>query len=157
MIKRKLRSRKGMTLAETLVALAVFAILSVALVIGTTAAWKVYRKAVVASEARILRSTIIQALTGELRYVGNIQVDGEKVSFDSETFGMGVSVTSVDGRILIGKYELLPEKAYSKGLKADVKVSCEDGFFKVDLTIRHELLPDKSDSFTIRALNAVDS
>lgn len=153
MIKQKLRSRKGMTLAETLVALAVFAILSVALVIGTTAAWK----AVVASEARILRSTIIQALTGELRYVGNIQVDGEEVSFDSETFGMGVSVTSVDGRILIGEYELLPEKAYSKGLKADVKVSCADGFFKVDLTIRHELLPDKSDSFTIRALNAVDS
>ncbi len=157
MISKKLRSRRGMTLAETLTALAVFAILSAALVIGTTAAWKVYRKAVVASEARTLQSTLIQSLTDELRYARNIRTDGATVSFDSETFGLGASVaSSADGRIQIGTYDLLPEKAYTKGLKADVTVSYADGFFTVELTVRHDLFPDggRKTTVTVQAMNA---
>lgn len=162
MISKKLRSRLGMTLAETLTALAIFAILSAALVVGTTAAWKVYQKAVVASEARTLQSTLTQALTDELRYARNIQVAGETVSFDSETFGVQVSVSATDGIIQIGAgtkyYDLLPAKAYTKGLKATAEVSYENGFFKVDLTVQHKLLPggSRTTSFTVRALNATD-
>ncbi len=154
---KKLRSRRGMSLAETLTALALFAILSVALVVGTTAAWKVYQKAVVASEARTLQSTLTQSLGDELRYARNIQPDG---SFDSETFGLGVSVISNDGKVQIGNgtksYELLPAKAYTKGLKAAVEVTYADGSFTVDLTIQHDLLPEggRKTTFNIRALNA---
>lgn len=157
MISRKFRSRRGMTMAETLTALAVFAILSVALVIGTTAAWKVYRKAVVASEARTLQSTLIQSLTNELRYAGNIRTVDETVLFDSETFGLGVSVTASNGgRIQIGAYDLLPEKVYTKGLKANVAVSYADGFFTVELTVLHDLFPGegRKTTLTVRALNA---
>lgn len=157
MIPRKLRSRRGMTLAETLAALAVFVILSAALVVGTVAAWKVYQKAVVASEARTLQSTLTQSLTDELRYAGNIRTDGDVVSFDSRTFGLGVSVSSADGKILVGTYELLPAKAYTKGLVADAAVSYSDGFFTVELVVRHDLLPDgeRKTTLTVRALNAV--
>ncbi len=157
MISKKFRSRLGMTLAETLTALAVFAILSVALVIGTTAAWKVYQKAVVAGEARTLQSTLAQSLSDELRYARNIRKDGETVVFDSETFGIGVSVvTSNDGRIKIGNYDLLPEKAYTKGLKAEVNTDYADGVFTVKLTVKHDLLTDekRTNSFTVRALNS---
>lgn len=153
MIAKKLRSRLGMTMAETLTALAVFAILTVALVAGTTAAWKVYEKAVVASEARTLQSTLTQALGDELRYASNIQMDGK---FDSETFGLKTSVTSENGKIKIGKYDLLPAKAYTKGLKADATVTYADSFFKVELTIQHPLLPggSRETEFYIRARNA---
>lgn len=156
MISKKFRSRRGMTLAETLTALAVFAILSVALVVGTTAAWKVYRKAVVASEARTLQSTLIQSLTDELRYAENIRTVGGAVVFDSETFGLGASVTASNkGRIQIGPYDLLPEKAYTKGLKANVTVSYADGFFTVELTVLHDLFPGggRKTTVTVRALN----
>ncbi len=155
MISQKLRSRLGMTLAETLTALAVFAILSVALVVGTTAAWKVYQKAVVASEARTLQSTLIQSLADELRYARNIRMAGSTVFFDSETFGPGVSVTASDGKIQIGIYDLLPEKTYTKGLKASAEVAYENGVFTVTLTITHELLPGagRQTTFHVRALN----
>lgn len=161
MISKKLRSRLGMTLAETLIALAVFVILTAALVVGTTAAWKVYQKAVVASEARTLQSTLTQSLADELRYARNIRQDGGKVVYDSETFGLGASVLSpTNGRIKVGteatNYDLLPEKAYTKGMKAYVTVSYADGFFEVVLTVGHELLPGGSytTTFAVRALNA---
>ncbi len=160
MIAKKFHSRLGMTLAETLTALAVFAILSVALVVGTTAAWKVYQKAVVASEARTLQSTLTQSLSDDLRYARNIRQEGDKVVYDSETFGLGASVSSTDGKIQIGagtvQYDLLPAKAYTKGLKADVKVSYADGFFQVELSVKHELLPggSRKTTFTVRALNS---
>lgn len=162
MIAKKFRSRRGMTLAETLTALAIFAILSAALVVGTTAAWKVYQKAVVAGEARTLQSTIAQALTDELRYARNIQVAADNtVTFDSDTFGVQVSVKTTDtGRLQIGAgekfYDLLPERAYTKGLKAEVSVSYDNGFFEVTLTVKHRLLPaeGRKITFTVRALNS---
>ncbi len=165
MIFKKLRSRRGMTLAETLTALAVFVILSVALVVGTTAAWKVYQKSVVASESRALRSTLTQALGNELRYSQNVRTDAEgKVVFDSAVFGMDVSVISdtANGRIKIGKtgkggksYDLLPDKTYTKGLKAEASVDYKDGYFTVTLTVKHDLLPAEGSKtiFNVRALN----
>lgn len=157
MIAKKLRSRRGMSLAETLTALGVFVILTVALVMGTTAAWKVYQRGVVAGEARTLQSTLTQALSDELRYARNIRTEGTAVKFDSETFGLGTSViSSDDGRIQIGTYDLLPDKAYTKGLEAEATVSYADGFFTVELTLRHTLLPDggREITFPVRALNA---
>ncbi len=159
MIRKKLRSRRGLTLAETLTALAIFAILSVALVIGTTAAWKVYEKAVVASEARTLRSTLTQALTNELRYARNIHSSGGTVTFDSETFGEAVSVDSESGKIQIQKgdkkYDLLPEKAYTKGLGAKAEIAYDQGVFTVTLTVTHSLFPSPGQKTVlhIQALN----
>lgn len=160
MISKKLRSRRGMTLAETLTALAVFSILSVVLVIGVNAAWKVYQKAVVASEARTLQSTLVQSLSNELRYSSNIQTGGSgTVSFDSETFGQGVSVSTSGGRVQIGvgtkSYDLVPAKAYTDGLKAEAKVAYADGVFTVTLTITHPALPTEGREtvLSIQALN----
>jgi len=160
MISKKLRSRQGMTLAETLTALAVFSILSVVLVIGINAAWKVYQKAVVAGEARTLQSTLVQSLSNELRYASNIQTKSSgTVSFDSETFGQGVSVSANCGRVQIGvgthSYDLVPAKAYTDGLKAMAEVAYEDGMFTVTLTITHPALPDEGRKtvLSIQALN----
>lgn len=171
MIGKKLRSRLGLTLAETLTALAIFSIFSVALVQGTNAAWNVYRKAVVASEARTLQSTLAQSLSNELRYGRNIQVDGGTVSFDSDTFGEKVSVETVDDRVIIHrpgkpaegiadkKYDLLPEKAYTGGLKAEAAVSFQEDLFTLEITIKHPLLPadGRKTTLTVQPLNPPES
>lgn len=152
MIRKKLHSRLGLTLAETLIALAIFSIFSIILVTGTNAAWKVYRKAVVASEARTLQSTLAQALSNELRYGRNIDESAVPVTFDSDTFGEQVHVQSSDGRIQIVKdgesgsdpkeYDLLPAKAYTSGLKAKAEVTFQENMFTLKITIEHALLPE---------------
>lgn len=162
MIRKKLRSRRGLTLAETLAALAVFAILSVALVQGTTAAWKVYQKAVISSEARTLQSTLSQAIYNELRYAENIRAESDPVVFDSATYGQEVSIQYPDGRIQIGNetdlYDLVPKKAYTGGLGAKVDEVSYDaamGIFTVKLTITHPLLTEDMEStLKIQAVNA---
>lgn len=165
MIRKKLRSRRGLTLAETLAALAVFAILSVALVQGTTAAWKIYQKAVVASESRTLQSTLSQAISNELRYAENIEVKSGTVYFDSATYGQNVSIQFLDNKILIGneedKFDLVPKKAYTSGLKAKAIVTYENGFFNVYLTITNtpltgDMVPpvNVEPTLIIQALNA---
>lgn len=161
MIRKKLRSRRGLTLAETLTALAVFAILSVVLVQGVTAAWKVYQKAMIASEARTLQSTLTQALSNELRYADNIRQEDGKLFFDSETFGQGVSVQSSDGKIQVGggekAYDLLPAKAYTGGLEAEANLAYDQdaGLFTMTLTITHPLFPQEgmTSELVIRAMN----
>ncbi len=162
MIRKKLHTRLGLTLAETLTALAVFAILSVALVSGTSAAWKVCRKAVTASEARTLQSTLVQSLSNELRYGRNVEMSDGIVTFDSDTFGEKVSVQSEGGRVKIkqngepGKiYDLLPEKAYTSGLQAEAAVSFESGLFTLEITIEHPLLPadGRTTNLKIQPLN----
>lgn len=159
MIRKKLHTRLGLTLAETLTALAVFAILSVALVSGTSAAWKVCRKAVTASEARTLQSTLVQSLSNELRYGRNIEVSDGIVTFDSDTFGEKVSVQSEGGRVKIkqngepGKiYDLLPEKAYTSGLKAKAEVSFreESGIFTLKIIITHPFFPADGQVTTLK-------
>lgn len=165
MMRKKLRCRRGLTLTETLTALGIFAIFSVVLMYGVTAAWKVYSKAVVASEARTLQSTLNQALSDELRYAENIRTVDGKVVYDSEVFGAEVSVTvSSEGRIQIGVEEspkdLLGEKTYTSGLKVkeDAKIAYDEtkGVFTVELTITQEafLKDGIKTTLTIQALNA---
>ena len=156
MIRKKLASRRGLTLSETLVALAVFALLSVVLLYGTAAASKVYRNTVTLSEARTLVSTLTQSLSGELRYARDIATDGSGnlTSFTSDTFGADSTVTAVDGRLKIKEFDLVGAKVYSSGLKLDgVTVTYDKGIFDVTLTLSSGVLPTKTATFSVRALN----
>lgn len=87
-LRRKLASRCGMTLSETLAALAVVSILCAAIVIGTNAAASIYRRSVQLSESQTLLSTLSQSLSGELRFAKNIRTDEGTVVYDSEVFGL---------------------------------------------------------------------
>ena len=90
----KLRSRRGMTLTEVLVALLILSLVTVGVAAGVGASVRVYRQATEASDAHMLASTLSTALMDELRYARDIQADG---SFTSDTFGEGVSVGLNDG------------------------------------------------------------
>lgn len=140
MIRKKLVSKGGLTLTEVLVAVLVFVLLSIVIVYGTTAALHIYRKGVMASEARTLTATLAQSLSSELRYAQNVRVaDDGTVTFDSREFGADASIKSDGGRVQIvsgGKaYDLLGNKAYTSGLQAQVTVTYENGLFTIDLTV----------------------
>lgn len=129
-MKSKLRSKAGMTLSETLVALAIVALIGVAMTVGITSASHIYRNATLAADAETLCSTIMTALEDELRFARNITevTDGTNttVEFDSDVFGAGASVFIDEGRIKIknkiqangSSYSLLSDAAYTDGLKA---------------------------------------
>ncbi|MCF2615673.1 prepilin-type N-terminal cleavage/methylation domain-containing protein [Oscillibacter valericigenes] len=106
----KLRSRRGMTLSEVLVALLILSLVTVGVAAGVGASVRVYRQATEASDAHMLASTLSTALMDELRYARDIQADG---SFTSDTFGEGSLVGVTDGRITVGGEKLLSDAAYA--------------------------------------------
>ncbi len=161
MSMKKLRSKRGLTLTEALAALAVFCILSIAILYGTASALRVYRKGMVAAEAQTLSATLSQGLSNELRYARNLQVgeDGTLLTFDSDKFGTGVHFQSKDGRIQAvsgsNTYDLLGEKAYTSGLGASVVISYDKdkGIFSLSLTVSNDLVEQKTD-LSVRSLSA---
>lgn len=136
-VVKKLRRTGGFTLTEVLVTLLIFSILTLAILVGTGSAAKVYRKAVLASEAQTLSSTLVQGLSDELRYARNIQTDGagEVTSFDSATFGPAAAIDSSGDTVKLGQQELLSPGAYTSGLKAKVDVTYDGGVFQMTVTV----------------------
>lgn len=130
-MRKKLRSSKGMTLTELLVALAIVALIGMSLTVGVNSAVKVYRDATRLYEAETLCGTILTYLEDEFRFGRNIREESGEVVFDSQTFGKDVKiiVTDDDGQIKIGKdeatgYDLLGTKVYTSGLKV-IKEECD--------------------------------
>lgn len=134
MMKKKLRSSKGMMLTELLVALAVVSLISMSLAVGVSSAANVYRESTQLFEAETLCGTILTYLEDEFRFGRNIRTEttGEgaetktKVIFDSQTFGNDVEVVvNEQGKIWIKNstgsadpgFALLGDKAYTSGLK----------------------------------------
>jgi len=88
-------------------------------------------------------------------------VEGGAVVFDSDTFGINAQVVSENGRLCIKNgqpkiYDLLGEKAYTSGLKAEAEIGYDAGQFQIMLTVKQvQLLPDGlKTELTVRALNA---
>lgn len=146
-MRKKLRSSKGMTLTELIVALAIVSLIGAALTVGINGASKVYRDSTQLYESETLCGTILTYLEDEFRFSRNIRTETvgteTKVVFDSKTFGNGVQVKlDDDGKILIGKEtgpgsELLGASAYTSGLKVwkcEVKKS-EEGSNQVIITV----------------------
>lgn len=71
---KKLRSRRGVTLTELMVSLALVAILTVGVSSGITAAAVAQRDSVAFSEASLLLDSVTKALIGELRFATDVSV-----------------------------------------------------------------------------------
>lgn len=134
MLRRKLRSKRGFTLSELLVTMAVMALVGVAVAAGISSAGKALNTITASSEASVLSSTLALELSDELRFAGNISGGADGITFDSTRFGKGVKVESSDGRVTVGGMPILGEKAYT-GLRADAQVSYSGGSFHVTITI----------------------
>ncbi len=144
-MKKKLRSSKGMTLTELIMALVIVSLIGVALTTGINGGVRVYRDATRLYEAETLCGTILTYMEDEYRFARNIQDDG---TYDSQTFGNGVKAVADDGKILIElppaapagsgptSYKLLSDTAYTSGLKVSTySASYDSAKGQVEITV----------------------
>ena len=76
-VMRKLRSRSGFTLAETLVAVMILVLVAGIVAEGVPVAKNAYEKVVVAANARVALSTMVTALRNELTTATDVKVDSD--------------------------------------------------------------------------------
>ena len=135
-MRRKLRSQKGFTLTEALVAVAILGLIGVALAAGIPTAVRVYRSVTLNAEANVLCSTLSTAIADELRFAERIAEKGDTVQFQSATFGPNACFyVNENGHIQIGEQDLLSVKAYTGNLRAKLKLTYSYGCFHVELQI----------------------
>ncbi len=173
----KLRNNKGMSIAETLVAVLILLLVSGGLASGVTLANKYYTKTLRTSEANQLYSTLETLLTNELKYTGEVTLNSDNSlnTFFSVTFSNENALTSiviVDGNkelidsygyVAIGSIEdneyryILSKASYPNELGAKVKSIIYDedkGCFNVELDIGTDKIGTLVDkSFSVRCLN----
>lgn len=162
-IHEKLRSQRGMTLTEVLVALIILSLVTVGIATGVGASLRVYRQATEASDAQMLASTLSTALMDELRYARDISGTTDP-TFTSGTFGENVFFdVDNDGYVVVKTVgndseppKLLSSAVYAKLQIRTAKVTYNSGVFQVALTIRSgtEDRDVRTESFAVRALNA---
>lgn len=149
-MKKKLKSGKGTTIVEILVALILLSLLTAGGVAATSAVMTDYNHMSEAARADILASTVIEAINNEIRLGRDLTVDASNPSelrLDSAYVGVD-SLIRLDGGKLVAVVEtapgpppttelkqLLSEKTYG-GLRLDNLT-----FVKVD---KGALLPDGS-------------
>lgn len=150
-IKRKLRSRAGMTLTELLAAIAVLGVLGAGLAAGFPAAARVYREATADAEASVLFSTLSAAVGDELRCARNPRTDG---SYDSDLYGKNVSIAADgDGYLTVGNEPLVGSRTYTGSLRAGVSIAFEDGLFTVHLSVLEDGRVRKEKDLVFRPVN----
>ncbi len=163
-LRRKLRSRRGVTLTELLATVLILSLVTAGAVTGVSASLRVYRRSVRLSDAQTLSSTLSIALMDELRYAKNPKGDTGTAVFTSAAYGADVSVGSREGRVVVGAVdgegrvtdgrELIGGGAYA-GLAADASVAYSDGVFSVTVRICSDDTADtiQEVSFSVRPLN----
>ena len=109
-VREKLRSRRGLTLTELLVAMLILSLVTVGVATGISASLRVYRQATETSDAQMLTSTLSTALMDELRYARDVSGTDDP-TFTSGTFGENVSVEVLDGLVTVGGEKLLGSTA----------------------------------------------
>lgn len=145
---RKARGKGGFSLAETLVAIAVLAILTSVAALGTGQALQMRSQSIALADSQTVASTAAQVITDQLRY-GRIDPDhsgGDTVVFVSGTYGGPVCMgLDGDGRLITRAasvnssgslvpgttYALLSEDAYCGLCLTDLQFTVNTGGGKV--------------------------
>lgn len=125
---KKLRSRHGMTLAETLCTVLVVLIISGMLMVGVGFGVKTYRESMAASQAQVLCSTLTAAISDKLRYSGEMGEDGSMFVPGIGTAGQedrGTFALNADGEVVVAlsggdAFKLLGSASYPQGLRVAV-------------------------------------
>ena len=116
---QKLKSRAGLTLAETLLTVVILLLASGIVATGMPAAVSAYRNAIDAANAQVLLSAAVNALRGELSTARDVKVSDDKKTIiytDAETgsrmkicLGKDPQDTSDTDTILVQEYEELDD------------------------------------------------
>ena len=99
MIKRKLSDKKGFTLAEVLICVAILAIFATIAMVGTTALFGTSEKMMAVSKAAVLGSDVMKIITNEMRFGESFvaAADGKLSSYNSTSYGDNCSISVATG------------------------------------------------------------
>ena len=145
-MKRKLKSRAGLTLTEMLCSVAVVLLLSSLIAIGARAAARSFRASMADAQAQMLCSTLVSAISDKLEYCGSVTIEegGGKIfiqDIGSVSGGSDGSVFQVDaqtGQLYLGDQKFLGSASYPEGLRVDefqMRYDSDDGVFSVSFQI----------------------
>lgn len=163
-MKGKLISRRGVTLSELLVTIAVLGILTVAVSSGILSSLKVYQTSKDLSHSQMLASTLSQALMDELRFAGDIVTDeeGGLLSYTSPSVGKEAAVqTDGQGQLVLvspalaGKTSPILGSGSYAGNSAQAQITYQTSArcFAVKLYILNRGEVVRELDFYVRALN----
>ncbi|MDO4197864.1 MAG: type II secretion system protein [Erysipelotrichaceae bacterium] len=175
-LKNKIKSKKGTSLTELLVAIAIMLIVSSILVAGVMLAQRQFIKSIRTSEAQTLYGVLEEVISNELRYTTECTLNNnnEVESFFSVTYAIksqDTSLVTLDesgaettkaGYLALGNKgeynRLLSGSMYPHDLKAkaSVKYVKDDAGkvkFVVDLLVAYEEADIVSGQFEVKAIN----
>lgn len=100
------RARRGFSLTEVLVAVAILSVFVSMAAVGTTALFGSAEQISAVSKAAVLGSDVMQIITNEVRYGENFvetsSKDGEtEIKFDSASYGKGCTMKMQDGELIL--------------------------------------------------------
>lgn len=167
---RKWKDSRGLTLVETLCAVAILVLLGLLINTGLNLALRSYRDIIAQSELELLLSTLSDTLADDLRYAQRVEVNGDRTlkEYHSERYNTGDAVTTLkvgeeDGRLYANEYPMLPSGAYGSGGAyvigtndgaSGLKITYNEGLFTVNLTVKQaEGELSAKASFSVRCLN----
>lgn len=134
-MKKKLRSRKGLTLTEMLVTTIIIGLMTAGVAAGIRASLNVYRESTQLSDAQTLSATLAQAVMDELRYATNVSGSGDAPTYNSMNYGDEAAIEQdTNGHLAVNGIELVGSGAYN-GLKAEITYPYSSGAFTVTITI----------------------
>ena len=164
-IKRKLKSSKGFSLLETLVALIIVLLVASCVTIGISASNRVYKRSLFVSESDLLASTIDIALSDVLRYAYDINCadDTNTVSsFSNKNYSIEdghfvikqgflyINTTNDISDDVIGDHlkPLIGGSTYTASKMTDFQLNYNDGEFTGSYTLQSKMYSDLSKTFT---------
>lgn len=172
-IKRKLKSKAGMSLLEVLCAVLILLLVSGGLTSAVTLAANQYQKSLRNSEAQVLYSSLRTILSHELAYTKEVKTDSELgLIFSPPSMTLDYSYSSIMtdnsgkngyGQIVFQNPEnsaeykyILGKAAYTKGLLANVTSITYDEdtyYFTVKLSIGYNGTEYYGGEFQVKNLN----
>lgn len=100
-MRKKLNSESGLTLVEMLCAVVILILLGLLLNTGLEMAVRSYRSLTAVSEAELLLSTAVDALSDDLRYARDVSGSGDSFTYFSDSFGADTALeVNADGQIV---------------------------------------------------------
>lgn len=155
---KKLCAKRGVTLIETLAAVAVLSLLSMILGTGLLMAQKSYTKITEKSETQLLLSTATNVLANELRYAKDVETDGNLVkTYTSITYGQGTAILLKEGMLFANEKSMLSTGAYGNGRyeisQLEITYDDTEGIFHVFMEVGGNLEESTQTVFDIGCLH----